>query len=389
MTRRLCIDKLRASAREQPAAEEDRSRRCRGHCGIAGGGPHGPRSDGRAPEHCQEILDRFFARDESYSTIGEALELPSGTIASRISRCLGGCASSSREETSPTQRLVQDEQLRGRAPGRLIRALPPAPRRGCRRRRSFRSRDAARRDRRAGSRGRRVPRSSSRGPRDRAHLGRRHELRPRSPKRCVPASPSSIRRRLPLDGSVRPRLARGARRDRRAYSGSRGGARLGHVTAMAAGLIASAARRSPTWEEGRGVSAQAQALRSRVEKLAEANEEAYLEALALIEGAEEEGTRDAAIGKALDTAAELRSRSRSAHTTWLCSAARPHNIGSGRRRGRLCCLLLAEAAARAAAGLVAANLVSMPGDERVAHAQRLAEAATVAAKRAVAASASR
>jgi DNA-directed RNA polymerase specialized sigma24 family protein len=41
-----------------------------------------------APEHCREILDRFFARDESYKTIGDALELPSGTIASRISRCL-------------------------------------------------------------------------------------------------------------------------------------------------------------------------------------------------------------------------------------------------------------------------------------------------------------
>ena len=40
------------------------------------------------PEHCQEILDRFFARDESYRAIGEALELPAGTIASRISRCL-------------------------------------------------------------------------------------------------------------------------------------------------------------------------------------------------------------------------------------------------------------------------------------------------------------
>jgi RNA polymerase sigma-70 factor (ECF subfamily) len=37
---------------------------------------------------CQEVLDRFFARDESYRTIGEALEIPSGTIASRISRCL-------------------------------------------------------------------------------------------------------------------------------------------------------------------------------------------------------------------------------------------------------------------------------------------------------------
>ena len=37
---------------------------------------------------CREILDRFFARDESYKTIGAALDLPSGTIASRISRCL-------------------------------------------------------------------------------------------------------------------------------------------------------------------------------------------------------------------------------------------------------------------------------------------------------------
>jgi DNA-directed RNA polymerase specialized sigma24 family protein len=40
------------------------------------------------PDNCREILDRFFARDETYRTIGEALELPAGTIASRISRCL-------------------------------------------------------------------------------------------------------------------------------------------------------------------------------------------------------------------------------------------------------------------------------------------------------------
>ena len=38
---------------------------------------------------CREILDRFFARDESYRAIGTALDLPAGTIASRISRCLG------------------------------------------------------------------------------------------------------------------------------------------------------------------------------------------------------------------------------------------------------------------------------------------------------------
>jgi RNA polymerase sigma factor (sigma-70 family) len=37
---------------------------------------------------CREILDRFFARDESYRAIGEALDIPTGTVASRISRCL-------------------------------------------------------------------------------------------------------------------------------------------------------------------------------------------------------------------------------------------------------------------------------------------------------------
>jgi RNA polymerase sigma factor (sigma-70 family) len=37
---------------------------------------------------CQDILDRFFARDQSYATIGEELALPPGTVASRISRCL-------------------------------------------------------------------------------------------------------------------------------------------------------------------------------------------------------------------------------------------------------------------------------------------------------------
>ena len=40
------------------------------------------------PDNCRDILDRFFARDESYRTIGEALDLPAGTVASRISRCL-------------------------------------------------------------------------------------------------------------------------------------------------------------------------------------------------------------------------------------------------------------------------------------------------------------
>jgi len=40
------------------------------------------------PDQCQDVLDRFFCRDESYRVIGADLEIPAGTIASRISRCL-------------------------------------------------------------------------------------------------------------------------------------------------------------------------------------------------------------------------------------------------------------------------------------------------------------
>ena len=39
-------------------------------------------------EPCGDMLDRFYARDQSYRTIGDELDLPAGTIASRISRCL-------------------------------------------------------------------------------------------------------------------------------------------------------------------------------------------------------------------------------------------------------------------------------------------------------------
>jgi len=89
LTRRLCIDRLRSSGREGPAELDDLDpggidealaglddaltvRACLDAVG----------------DPCREILDRFFCRDESYKAIGEALDLPAGTIASRISRCL-------------------------------------------------------------------------------------------------------------------------------------------------------------------------------------------------------------------------------------------------------------------------------------------------------------
>ena len=87
LTRRLCLDSIRASSRIQPEeslepqgvddtiAKLDEALMV--HEALA-----------TLPDNCREILDRFFARDESYRHIGDALDLPAGTIASRISRCL-------------------------------------------------------------------------------------------------------------------------------------------------------------------------------------------------------------------------------------------------------------------------------------------------------------
>ena len=87
LTRRACIDRLRAGNRETPTDQLEPAgvdetlslldEALAVHDAL-----------GELPDHCREILERFFARDESYRTIGEALALPSGTVASRISRCL-------------------------------------------------------------------------------------------------------------------------------------------------------------------------------------------------------------------------------------------------------------------------------------------------------------
>jgi RNA polymerase sigma factor (sigma-70 family) len=87
LTRRLATDRLRAGAREAP-----------GNSALPDGVDDAlARLDDaltvraaleRLPRPCREVLDRFFCHDESYATIGAALDIPPGTIASRISRCL-------------------------------------------------------------------------------------------------------------------------------------------------------------------------------------------------------------------------------------------------------------------------------------------------------------
>src|ERR671935_1023088 len=88
LTRRLCIDRMRSSGREEltdEIAERGEEDETLGRIDEAFA-VHEAMAE--LTENCREILDRFFACDESYKTIGEALDIPAGTIASRISRCL-------------------------------------------------------------------------------------------------------------------------------------------------------------------------------------------------------------------------------------------------------------------------------------------------------------
>ncbi len=88
LTRRLCIDSVAKSKREQPAAEPipDDVTRDLDEVEEAFAVREALAT---LPETCQEILDRFFAQDQSYRTISSELDIPPGTIASRIARCLG------------------------------------------------------------------------------------------------------------------------------------------------------------------------------------------------------------------------------------------------------------------------------------------------------------
>jgi RNA polymerase sigma factor (sigma-70 family) len=106
LARRLCVDRFRGSSREVPVEqlpEEPESDRTLARLDEALAVRAGLAC---LSEACQEILDRFFARDQSYHTISAELDLPSGTIASRISRCLGSLRKVLRQENTDQARLV-------------------------------------------------------------------------------------------------------------------------------------------------------------------------------------------------------------------------------------------------------------------------------------------
>ena len=131
LTSRLCLDKLRAGGREQPIEEAEE---------ISDFGDAFAELDEALavreamkdlPEHCAEILDRFFSRDESYKTIGEALDIPAGTIASRISRCLSQAEIGARGKKTPIRPvwgpMTQNPSYDEERIADLLAALPPAP----------------------------------------------------------------------------------------------------------------------------------------------------------------------------------------------------------------------------------------------------------------------
>ena len=87
LTRNCCVDRLRSASRVEPTdaideAEVDEQLEQLEEAWAL------RELLAELSENCRDILDRFFAQDQSYKTIGEELDLPAGTIASRISRCL-------------------------------------------------------------------------------------------------------------------------------------------------------------------------------------------------------------------------------------------------------------------------------------------------------------
>jgi RNA polymerase sigma factor (sigma-70 family) len=113
ITRRLCIDRLRMLRREQPDAEAEAEPADADETLLALDEAMSVRAALDAiGDPCRDILDRFFCREESYRTIGDALQLPPGTVASRISRCLAKLRARFEEENAVPARLGGETKTR-------------------------------------------------------------------------------------------------------------------------------------------------------------------------------------------------------------------------------------------------------------------------------------
>jgi formiminotetrahydrofolate cyclodeaminase len=153
---------------------------------------------------------------------------------------------------------------------------------------------------------------------------------------------------------------------------------------MGAALVAMAARISlQHWGEAATTVVQAVALRQRAAPLAQADAEAYAEVLRL----RREHASDAELGRAFDRAAEvpLRIAEVGADVAELAAYAAPR-VDPKVQGDAAAAAVLAEAGTKIAVHLVAINLATREDDERIRKARDIAEAATGASRRTVAAS---
>lgn len=166
-----------------------------------------------------------------------------------------------------------------------------------------------------------------------------------------------------------------------------GGSAAALAVAMGAALIAKVAKASTSWPEARAVVAQAERLRRRTAPLAQSDADVYEEALAALHLPEqlEPEVRDMALAQVLARAAEIPLVIAEAGADVACLAAEVADRGAPERRGdAIAAALIGEAAARAAANLVAINLTVTPDDERVLRARAATDLASAAAREALA-----
>jgi formiminotetrahydrofolate cyclodeaminase len=168
-----------------------------------------------------------------------------------------------------------------------------------------------------------------------------------------------------------------------------GGSAAAIVVAMAAGLVAKVARASVGyWDEAGGVIGQAESFRARVAPLAQADAEAYEEALSALRGRGElaERYRDQQLRAALERAAEIPLRIAEAGCDLASLAALLVENGNPEvRADAAAAAILAESGARVAAQLVGTNLGANADDPRVRHVESLVESAADSSERALAA----
>lgn len=154
----------------------------------------------------------------------------------------------------------------------------------------------------------------------------------------------------------------------------------GVSASFAAALVAKAAVRSEGWSDSAGARAQAVDLRDRLLALAVQDAQAYESALEALERPDE--SLAGALASAADAPLAL---AEAAADVALLAADATERADGASRADAAAAAALAAGAARAAAKLVAINLSTQPGDERIAAAERAVEAADDAARQALAA----